>query len=398
MNSEDLATLVSTNVLKALELTGAGPAKTAENTMAAMYIDFIKSDILSDNSQTEKLFSSLKKNINDKIAVNQLLSAISQALENEDKADSAEVQSIRMTKYFDADEAFKPGSKFKPEENEIDSETLNVYSRINELNKSGCIMVPWDFSEASEIALQHAVYCSNHMKGSIELVHVIKKEKEIEPARLRLIEKIQESKKIFNGNINYIIKEGSIYTILGQTAKEINAKLVIMGTHGATGIQKIFGSKALKVIVESTVPFLVVQNSPVKRLERIILPVTADKLFRQKIKHAEIISSSFKNIRISICKAYENDLEKRKKIEDNIDFTIAYLRKNNSDFELINLEGSDIYDATAEYLKRCAGVMCITMTTDNINIVDFVAGPNEEKLIFNEGKIPVLCINPIKFK
>ena len=49
-------------------------------------------------------------------------------------------------------------------------------------------------------------------------------------------------------------------------ASEIDAEMVIMGTHGIKGMQKFFGSWALKVIANSKVPFIVIQEPPKKDL------------------------------------------------------------------------------------------------------------------------------------
>ena len=47
-----------------------------------------------------------------------------------------------------------------------------------------------------------------------------------------------------------------------------------MGTHGMKGMQKLTGSWALKVIVKSKVPFIVVQDPPAdqERYHNIVFP------------------------------------------------------------------------------------------------------------------------------
>jgi len=43
---------------------------------------------------------------------------------------------------------------------------------------------------------------------------------------------------------------------------KIGALMVVMGTHGIKGMQKLMGSWALKVITSSKVPFIAVQDTP----------------------------------------------------------------------------------------------------------------------------------------
>ena len=64
-----------------------------------------------------------------------------------------------------------------------------------------------------------------------------------------------------------------IFSTIGEVATEIDANLVIMGTHGIRGMQKLTGSWALKVIVGSKAPFLVVQGPPESdQLHDIVFP------------------------------------------------------------------------------------------------------------------------------
>ena len=54
--------------------------------------------------------------------------------------------------------------------------------------------------------------------------------------------------------------------------KRKNAVAIIMGTHGSKGMQKVFGSFAMKVIISTTVPFMIVQdNSEIKNIKNIVL-------------------------------------------------------------------------------------------------------------------------------
>ena len=52
-------------------------------------------------------------------------------------------------------------------------------------------------------------------------------------------------------------------TIGCKLAEQINASAIIMGTHGAKGMQKVFGSFAMKVIISTGVPFMVVQENAI---------------------------------------------------------------------------------------------------------------------------------------
>ena len=113
------------------------------------------------------------------------------------------------------------------------------------------ILVPWDFSNVAEYALQHAVKAAEVIKCTVTLCHITKKEKENDEAIDKMKTVIADTKHKYNIEPNYIVKEGSIFTSIAEIAEEVEAIFVIMGTHGMKGMQKITGSWALKVVASS---------------------------------------------------------------------------------------------------------------------------------------------------
>ena len=128
------------------------------------------------------------------------------------------------------------------------------------MEKEYVLLVPWDFTPVAENALKHAVRLARRIKENVKiyLLHIAKREKDI-PELLDDLKKIAEIETESTGiSVQAIVREGSIFTEIGEVAKEVNAFLVVMGTHGIRGMQKLTGSWALKVIANSDVPFYVV--------------------------------------------------------------------------------------------------------------------------------------------
>ena len=132
------------------------------------------------------------------------------------------------------------------------------------------ILVPWDFSQVAEYALEHAVNFAKNTDNSIALIHVVKKQKEIETAKNKLQEIVDQTKEKHGIELSLIVREGSIFTAINDAVEETDASLVVMGTHGMKGMQKFTGSWALKVIAGSKAPFVVVQDAPGKELKNIV--------------------------------------------------------------------------------------------------------------------------------
>lgn len=124
------------------------------------------------------------------------------------------------------------------------------------------IIVPWDFSPVAGYALEHAERIARTTDKTIELLHIVKNESEI-PAKEKELDSIAAMAfERYGLRPEIKVLEGPIFTAISNYASDTKANMVIMGTHGIKGIQKITGSYAFKVLLGSKVPFVVVQDPP----------------------------------------------------------------------------------------------------------------------------------------
>lgn len=144
------------------------------------------------------------------------------------------------------------------------------------------ILVPVDFSEFSKNALRYAAeFAEENSAGKLYLIYVI--EPVIYPAdfsmgqvalpsvELEINSKAKDelenlAKKEIPESISYevIIKTGKPFVEINETASEINADLIIIASHGHTGMEHIlFGSTAEKVIRKAPCPVLSLRT-PIK--------------------------------------------------------------------------------------------------------------------------------------
>ncbi|MFN8258295.1 MAG: universal stress protein [Bacteroidales bacterium] len=261
-----------------------------------------------------------------------------------------------------------------------------------EFNKP--ILVPWDFSEVAEYALLHALQYSKTTNDPVVLVHVVKKDKEAPDAEIKLKKIVEKTKAEHGIEIGILVKEGSIFTTITELADELKATLVIMGTHGMKGLQKFTGSWALKVIAGTTAPFVVVQAPPTDTLTDIVFPVDFKKEQKEKLVWAGYLVSHYK-AKIHIIYQTSADTRIKAKTKSNIIFSKNYLAEKQGDFEIVELPSKkSLADESIEYSKRIKAGMIIIMTTKNISFQDYVLGADEQQIIANPEKIPVMCINP----
>lgn len=142
-------------------------------------------------------------------------------------------------------------------------------------------LVPHDFTEIGDIALNYAINLGKKVKTEIQLVHIVNDKKKLVAGKQKLEQIIEEKKKSENLSgieLTSNIVLGNIFEDIGRVAKKEGAQLIIMGTHGVLGMQKIFGSNAIKVVTSSDVPFLVVQkNSTIEEVKKIVVPIDMTK-------------------------------------------------------------------------------------------------------------------------
>ncbi len=264
------------------------------------------------------------------------------------------------------------------------------------MESSKSILVPWDFTKVAIYALEHALEYSKATKEKITLVHIVKKQKEIVPATKKLEEKVAEVKKERGVDLAIVVREGSIFTSISDIANEVNASLVIMGTHGVKGMQKITGSWALKVIANTEVPFVVVQEPPKSAIKNVVFPVDFRREQKEKLKWAGYLVNHYKT-KIHICYQSNSDSGLKAKIRSNLVFCKGYLNEKGADFEITTLPGKkNLAEESINLAKEIGSNMILIMTTKNIGVQDYIFGADEQKIIANAEKIPVMCINPRK--
>lgn len=260
------------------------------------------------------------------------------------------------------------------------------------------IVVPWDFTHIAEYALDHAVKISRMVGNDICLLHIIDKGISLtdEAKRLEELKEVANEKSSkFNINIKYHLSKGTIFHAIADYANNKDATLVVMGTHGIKGMQKLTGSWALKVIVKSKVPFIVVQEPPTdqERYHNLVFPVDFRTENKEKMKMAIFMGKYFES-KVHILKTITTDKSLLKKTNTNLNFAIKYLMQNNIEYEIHELPKGNFAEQTLDFAQSINADLLLIMTTKNITVADYVIGAQEQYIIANSSKIPVCCINP----
>lgn len=135
-----------------------------------------------------------------------------------------------------------------------------------------------DFSRASARALQEAVDLAKQNKAELWVVHVIvpliyaagefdgpelyarleeTTRKDAETSMARLVQKLKKAKV----NTKSLLLNGMAHNQIVKAAKSKRADMIVIGTHGRTGLSKLFlGSVAARVVATADCPVLTVRG------------------------------------------------------------------------------------------------------------------------------------------
>ena len=258
------------------------------------------------------------------------------------------------------------------------------------------ILVPFDFTSKAEYAVLHAVKLSRKLKTDIALLHIVKKEAQINEFKSKLEDEAQKQKQKHAVHFEAIVREGTIFKTVNEIVDELDCMLVVMGTHGMSGMQKITGSWALKVIVGSKIPYLVVQQPPVEEdLElKIVFPVDYKAENKEKLKWVEFINHMV-NSKIHIFASANKDGVVESRTKANLVFCKKFMDEKNINYELALSGGTTSFSQeTVKYSEKIKADIIIVMTTRDIAFHDYMLGAYEQYIIANTAGISVFVINP----
>ena len=134
------------------------------------------------------------------------------------------------------------------------------------------ILIGIDFSDCSLNALEHAITIAqrsssgitmvwvNHLDYSKEIFSIEPKDliNEVEVKFKEIIKKYKS--RLGREEFNYQIRKGKVYKEICTVADEINAFLIVIGTHGSTGFEEFWiGSNANRVVSTSRKPIITIR-------------------------------------------------------------------------------------------------------------------------------------------
>lgn len=276
-----------------------------------------------------------------------------------------------------------------------------------EVNK---ILVPIDFSNTSKVALKHAANLCSKFKSELYLLHVFTTSNidvfpnldmsrdydNVKKAVSKEIETVaNDFREKYGVQVNAEIKDGSISREIVQTAKEVEADMIVMGTHGVSGFEEFFlGSNAYRVVTSSSIPVFTIQEKSDKvAYERILLPIDHSQHSLDKVAEAAFFAKAFGS-KIYIAGLVNQEGEESKnKLNLKIKQVEDYLFNKEIEFDRTFLHGDNVADMSMEYAEKIDADLIFIMTEQEAATGLFV-GPHAQRVV-NHSNVPVISVTPI---
>lgn len=266
------------------------------------------------------------------------------------------------------------------------------------------IIVLTDFSECSTYALKAAASMAKKNGAGILVIHMLELNQALitspegfHPEQsiffLKLAEKRMTEfldKDYLDGvEVTPVIKHYKVYSEVNEIAKEHNAELIIMGSHGSSGFNEVFvGSNAEKVVRNSKIPVLVLKEELKDfKLDRMVFACDFkdDSLgaFQKAKEFAQIFKASLEPVFINV--PGDDFLSSR----DAYERINKFLTKANAGQQVEVYNDYSVEQGIVNYGKSILADVIGIPTHGRKGLSHFLMGSLGEDVV-NHSKIPVI--------
>ncbi len=283
---------------------------------------------------------------------------------------------------------------------------------MNQRKNNNTILVPTDFSDVANNALNHALKVADKYNNEITLLYVMEEVgflgaifggtdktdliKEAIDGRLNKL--IEEAKTAYPKIvINKLIESGKVYEVVTEIANNGPYDSIIMGTNGASGLKQIVGSNSSRVINYAQIPVIVVKEKTIgSGYKKIVVPIDLTRESRQKLTWAVHVAKKFDSTLHII---YENttNQEFRSKIGAVVNQTQNILDEHNVSYIVRGLDDEKYPDSFAEdtlaYASEIDADLIIIMSQQERGFSEYLLGSYAQQIVNHSNIVPVMCIS-----
>ncbi|MCR9171584.1 MAG: universal stress protein [bacterium] len=255
------------------------------------------------------------------------------------------------------------------------------------------ILVPVDFTNETDVAIQSAVNLSKEIPLEIVFIHVVSKSSEVEEKLMRLEWRISRHASLLRGPYKSIVRVGKLFDQLAEAGKDNEVDVMLLGIHEASTMNKMFGSNALRVVGNCKFPIITIKGGDVFRpIKKIVITMDVVMKSVQIVRHVEKIAQLF-NAKVFLIGGQQKDDALRKK--SRIYFAIAEKRliEANIECEALALKRKGFKQHLLDFCnEEKIDLLAATFYNDNETVLSV---PFVQQLMDNKLGIPTMIIDGI---
>lgn len=279
----------------------------------------------------------------------------------------------------------------------------------------GTILLATDFSKPATRVVPYALTLAASLNLGLRLLHVVKAppgSEDWSPAKRRSIDSLKTSALLELARLARLAQEKKVAVdhrlavgipadaILAE-AKEADARLIVVGTHGRTGLDRLrLGSVAETVLTEAPCPVLTGYAAGGASLSRLLVAVDFSPFSRAAFRFAVVLAKRLpakivmahvaEPSDLSRLKSVQADASSRRGIEQRFERLISICRADQVIGGTIVLRGDPV-DAMLDHAKRMnAGA--IVMGTSGRRGVNLLLLGSVARSVVRKAACPVLVV------
>lgn len=271
------------------------------------------------------------------------------------------------------------------------------------------ILFPLDFSEHSDCAFPMAQFVAKTYDAEIILLHVLEAPTgplriisgfDEEAARRKALQMMDDYIRA-NGDdsiiFNKVIKTGKPWKTIIDASIELTVNAIVMGTHGASGMQEVFvGTNAGRVVSHAPCPVITVRVKDAKpTISKILVPLDLTMETGEKLELSIEFAKNFNASLYVLGIVESSDEETHKKMQKRVDLAVAHVKKNEVAVESNTLQvKGGVANQLINFAKGAgADLICIMTQQSQTSVKESWLG-TEAVHVVNHSEIPVFAIKP----
>ena len=260
------------------------------------------------------------------------------------------------------------------------------------------VVVGFDFSSGSAYAVDLAIDIANRWQSDIRLVYVKEKNEDEAPIRSEIERRNAGVAHLLNNiKLEYVLREGNPAEELAAQAAEDSAALLVVGTHGMSGMKRnMLGRNSYRTIELSSVPVLIVREdfNFNKSLETIVVPIDSSDDTRQKAAEAALFARTFGST-IHLLGLYTSTLPDIRRVVNNYVAMVGrFFDKQGVQYQtkFMDVE-KNVTMTTLDYANEVKADMIAIMTEQERALSSMLLGTYAQQMI-SQSTVPVLTVRP----